>query len=116
VLNAFKDKSQFTMMHICGKNLMWDEFLDYDVHAYNWDDRATAPSLAEARRKTDRCLIGGIEKMGVLRTGTAADVTAEAKDAIASAGAKKLIVAPGCGIPMDVPEANLRALRSAVEG
>ena len=114
VLDAFRDKSQFTMMHICGKNIMFDEFLDYRVDAYNWDDRTTAPSLAQARKKTDKCLIGGIDKMGVLRTGAVKDVTTEAKASIAAAGVTKLILAAGCGIPMDVPEANLKALGAAV--
>jgi len=115
VLNGFQDRSQFTMLHICGANIMFDEFADYPVHAYNWDDRTTAPSLSEARKKTDRCLIGGINRMGVLRTGSPGEVTAEANASIASAGKRKLILAPGCGVPMDVPENNLKALRSVVE-
>ncbi len=114
VLDAFKNKSRFTMLHICGANIMFDELLDYPVDACNWDDQTTAPSLAEARKKTRRCLIGGINKMGVLRTGTPQDVQAEARASIAAAGRRGFILAPGCGIPMDVPEANLKAMRSAV--
>lgn len=114
VLESFADRCEFTMLHICGQNLMFDEFLDYPVHAYNWDDQVTAPSLQEARDKTGKCLIGGINKMGVLRTGAPADVQREAQRALDAVGPRGFILAPGCGIPMDVPEHNLRALRAAV--
>ena len=39
VLEAIEGRSQFTMMHICGAHIMFDEFLNYPVDAYNWDDR-----------------------------------------------------------------------------
>ncbi len=115
VLESFTGRCEFTMMHICGQNIMFDEFLDYPVQAFNWDDQVTAPSLAQARKKTDKCLIGGINKMGVLRTGTPKEVEAEAQRAIHAAGKRRFVLAPGCGIPMDVPERNLKALRAVVD-
>lgn len=115
VLGSFADRCRFTMLHICGQNLMFDEFLDYPVHAYNWDDQVTAPSLPQARAKTDKCLIGGINKMGVLRSGSPQEVGEEAQRAIQAAGRSKFILAPGCGIPMDAPQVNLQAMRRAVE-
>jgi uroporphyrinogen decarboxylase len=115
VLDVLKDTSQFTMLHICGKNIMFDDFLDYPVHAFNWDDQTTAPSLTQARAKTAKCLVGGIDKMGVIRTGQLQDVEAEAMNAIRSAGKGSFILAPGCGLPIDVPKGNLSALRRVVE-
>jgi uroporphyrinogen decarboxylase len=114
VLGSFTGCCEFTMLHICGQNIMFEEFLDYPVQAYNWDDQVTEPSLVEARKKTGKCLIGGINKMGVLRTGTPQDVEREAQRSLQAAGKQRFILAPGCGFPMDVPEANLRALRAAV--
>jgi len=115
VLETIEKKSQFTVLHICRKNIMFDEFLDYPVHAYNWDDRGTSPSLLEARSKTDKCLIGGISKMGLLWKGTPREVEAEARNAIAVAGNRKFMLAPGCGVPITVPKKNLRCLRRVVE-
>jgi uroporphyrinogen decarboxylase len=113
VLAALEDRSRFTMLHVCQKNPRFDEFADYPVHAINWDDRITPPSLAEAKSKTDKCLIGGIDKEGTLRNGTATDVEQQVQDAIDSAGKTKLIVGPGCGIPVDVSDKNLLAMRRA---
>jgi uroporphyrinogen decarboxylase len=116
VLRRIEGRSGFTLLHVCKLHPRFDEFVDYPVHAINWDDRATPPSLAEARKKTDKCLVGGIDKDGVLRTGTPQQVTAQVQDAIRAAGRRKLIVAPGCGIPVDCPDANLRAMGRAVRG
>jgi uroporphyrinogen decarboxylase len=115
VLDAIQKKSEFTLFHICGKNILFDEFMDYPVDAYNWDAGATAPSLAEARKKTDKCIVGGMAKMGVIWKGTPQEVEAAARDAISTAGRNKYILAPGCGLPIDVPEGNIRSLRRAVD-
>ena len=114
VLSAIEERSQFTMLHVCRKNPRFDEFTDYPVHAINWDDRITSPSLAEARNQTDKCLIGGVDKEGTLRNGTSGDVRKQVRESIDSAGDKKLIIGPGCGIPVDVPDENLFAMREAV--
>ena len=115
VLEAIDGVSQFTMLHVCQKNIRFREFVDYPVHAINWDDRITAPSLKEARGLTDKCLIGGIDKEAVLWKGTPAQVEAQVKDAIESAGSRKLIIGPGCGIPASCPTENLAGLRRAVK-
>ena len=120
VLNAIRNKSRFNMLHICGnatdyhEKLMFEEFTDYPVDAYNWDDLNAAPSLSEARAITDKCLMGGIEKEGIIRTGKPADVQKEAEDAISAAGSNKFILTPGCVLPIDTPEENLSALRESV--
>lgn len=115
VLKVIADVSRFTILHICGKNIMFDYLSDYPVHAINWDDRNTSPSLREARSRYSGGLIGGLDRWGVIRTGTPTQVMAEAREAIEGCGGRGLIVAPGCGLPMDVPEENLIALRGAVE-
>ncbi len=114
VLRKIEDRSVFTMLHVCQRNPRFDEFVDYPVHAINWDDRITPPSLSEARKKMDKCLIGGVDKEGVLRDGTPDQVTQQVHDAILSAGREKMIVGVGCGIPADCPDENLFAMRKAV--
>lgn len=120
ILQAIEKKSRFTMLHICGnatafhKELMFDEFTDYPVDAYNWDDHNAKPSLTEARKITDKCLIGGIEKQGIIRDGTVKEVENEAALALSVAGKNKFILAPGCVLPLDTPEENLQALRKSV--
>jgi uroporphyrinogen decarboxylase len=115
VLHRIESLSGFTLLHACRLHIRFEEFVDYPVHAINWDDRITAPSLAEARRITDKCLVGGIDKEAAFWKGTPAQVREQVREAIESAGSRKLIVGPGCGVPVDSPPENLAALRESAE-
>lgn len=57
-------KTWFNMLHVCGTNhVNFDLVLDYPVQSYNWDDLLPGnPSLAEVRSKTDKILIGGMDR------------------------------------------------------
>ena len=39
---------------------MFDAVLDYPVQALSYHDREAVPSLAEPRKRTNKCLVGGI--------------------------------------------------------
>jgi uroporphyrinogen decarboxylase len=115
VLDAIRSASLMTMLHICGQDIFFDEFLDYPIDAFNWDTQNTSPDLGEARKKTDKCIIGGMSTSGVLFSGTPEDVRQEAAAAVALAGKEGFILGPGCGVPFETPPENLKALREVVE-
>jgi len=102
------------ILHIHGEDCYLDDLLDYPVDAFNWHDRRVGPSLTEMRLRTDRVLVGGINDHGVIATGTPDDVRAEVEDALRQVPDGRLIVAPGCVIPVDSPDANLDAALHAV--
>jgi uroporphyrinogen decarboxylase len=114
VLESLAGKSQRTMLHLCQQNVMFDLAADYPVDVINWADRASGPSLAEARQMTKKALAGGLS-LETLLNGTEEDVLAEACDAIAQAGRTGFILAPACVIKGPTPDANLAAARRAVE-
>lgn len=115
VLEAVRG-APFNLLHICGPRVFFDQVLDYPVHALNWAAQGQGnPSLAEARARTGRALVGGLDEHGALQHGAPAQVRAEARRALAEAGPAGVLLAPGCGLGLEVPEANLRALRQAVE-
>ena len=84
------------------------------MDALSWEDRLAGPTLAEARRRTDKCLIGGVDHLRAL-TASPDEVRAEALDAIRQTGGRGFILAPGCTFPDPTPEANLRALGEAAK-
>jgi len=102
------------ILHIHGEDCYLDDLLDYPVQAFNWHDRRVGPPLAEVRERTDRVLVGGINDHGVIASGTPAEVAAEIADARRQVPDGRLIVAPGCVIPVDCPPANLDAALAAV--
>jgi len=115
VLESWVGKSRLTILHVCLQNIMFKRMIDYPVDVINWADRASSgPSLAEARQMTSKALAGGLS-VDTLRHGTEADVLAEAREAIAQTGGTGFILTPGCTIDGRSLEANLRAIRRAVE-
>ncbi len=87
----------------------------YPVQALNWDDRATQPTLREARTVTDKLLLGGLSQWETLQTGSIEDVAREARDAIAQLEGRGLVLTAGCTFPLTVPDSNLEAARRTVE-
>ena len=103
------------VLHLHGTNVMFDLAVDYPVHAINWHDRETEPSLGAALERFDGAVCGGLRQEETLVLGTPADVTAEVRDAIAQTGGRRLIVGTGCVTPTTAPAGNLWAARQAVD-
>ena len=115
VLEVTKGRSWFNILHLHGEKVLIDEALDYPVQAINYHDREGGPSLAEMRKKTNKCLIGGIGHTTTLVHGTPADVDAQVLDAWRQVNHRGLILGPGCAGSLESPEANVLQLRRSVE-
>ncbi|MBX3063675.1 MAG: hypothetical protein KF726_11900 [Anaerolineae bacterium] len=113
VLKAVQD-APFNMLHNCGPYIYFDAVADYPVQAINW---ATVgqhnPSIAEASHLTSKAVVGGVDELGTLQTGTPEQVIEEGLAAIRSTNGRHLLLTPGCGTNVDVPSQNLHALRQA---
>ncbi len=106
----------FNLLHICGPQAYFEVVNSYPVHAVNWASIAQDnPSVSEALQQTSKALIGGVDELGALQSGTPEEVIAEALAAIRATNGQRLLLAPGCGASMNVPEENLRALRKSVD-
>lgn len=112
---ASASRGRFNMLHVCGRPIDLRQFNDYPVHAINWADRAAGPSIAQAKDWLKPAICGGVDNLGTLPNGSAADVAREVADALKQAGARPMIVTPGCTFdPLRVPQANLHAIAQAV--
>lgn len=113
VLKAVAD-APFNLLHICGPYAYFNAVTDYPVHALNW---ATVgqhnPTVEEASHRTQKALVGGVDEVGTLQTGTPEQVIEEALTAIRATNGRHLLLTPGCGTSVDVPTENLYALRRA---
>ena len=105
----------FNMLHLHGKQVMFDRFLDYPMAIINWHDRETPPSLNEAQTKFSGALCGGLRRLETMVLGTPEKVTAEAQDAINATNGRQLILGTGCVMPTIVPRGNILAARQSVE-
>jgi uroporphyrinogen decarboxylase len=104
----------FNMLHLHGMHTYFDMFVDYPVHAINWHDRETGPSLAEGAQRFPGLVIGGISQDEIVE-GTPVSIRTLAQQAIAETGGKRMGLSTGCVLPTVAPWGNIRALRAAVK-
>ncbi|HKB24769.1 MAG TPA: uroporphyrinogen decarboxylase family protein [Methylomirabilota bacterium] len=116
LVESVAGRTPLLMLHVHGRAIAFDRLAALPVHAINWHDRLTPPALADARKRFGGALVGGLREAETLRRGPAAAVGEEVRDAIRQTGGRGLIVAPGCVLPLDVPEAHLDAVVAAVKG
>ena len=116
VLASLEGRSGLTIIHAHGDRLLFDRLAGLPAHAWSWDAHATPPSLAEGQARVRGAVVGGLDSSRSLRDGTPADAVAEARDAVAQTGGIGLIVAPGCVVPLNTPDATLAAVIEALGG
>jgi uroporphyrinogen decarboxylase len=114
ILDAVGGTSAFTLLHVHGRDVYFDQASALPVHALNWHDRRTAPRLGEGQRRSAGAVVGGLGEGKTLLAGPPDAVTAEVREAIAQTGGRGVILGPGCVLPLATPDAHLAAVLDAV--
>lgn len=105
-LDSVKDKTLFSLLHVCGEDrLLFDELLEYPVEAFNWDDQMEGtPSFAELREKTDKMLVGGLNRKtdfkGEDRERIKGIIVRRIREAIKQGG-ENIMISGGCAWDFD---------------
>lgn len=127
VLNSYVRKTWLNVTHLHGLDVYFEEVArNYPNNVLNWHDRNTFPGLKEARGLTDKALLAGIRAAhkvvdgrevadDIIKDGTPEEIVAHVREAIAAVDGKGLIIGPGCVVDQFASDANLRAVRRAVE-
>ena len=103
----------FNVLHVCRAHNMLESLLDYPVHAFNWADREPGNlSLTQALTKVEQAVMGGVAQ-ATIAAGSLEVVEAQVREAVASTGGHRLMIAPGCSISPQTPGANLEAAARA---
>ncbi len=112
VWDAIKDRA-FNILHVCDYTGGYDDltpFLDYPGHVVNSSltvgERTLTPT--EIAQMFDRPFMGGLERKGVIATGSAVEIRAAVRDVLAQAP-ERFILGADCTIPSETPWANLKA-------
>ena len=127
ILAYIKGKTWFNILHVHGdKQLLFNECLDYDVQAFNWEDvpygvsDAQRSSMQTIHGLTDKILIGGIDQHHDFystennRAAIRARLVQQYQRALKESGGNNLIFAPGCALPQDIPRDVFMLLRAIV--
>jgi uroporphyrinogen decarboxylase len=116
VLRALEGRARLNLLHAHGEDIMFDALCDYPVELFNWHDRHTPPSIAAAAARFPGLLVGGVDEHGTLLSGTPEAIRAEVADAVSQSGGRRLMIGPGCVLPIAARERSIQALVDAVRG
>jgi uroporphyrinogen decarboxylase len=116
VMREINQKCIFNILHICDYNLPYRDltsFLDYPGHLVNCSlafdgDYVTPKSISKL---FNRPFMGGMERKGILATGTPHKIENEVLNLLKNAP-KRVFLAADCTVPSNTPWENLR---SAIE-
>ena len=119
LIKKLRGKAKFIVMHLHAREdneqIRFDEIVKTPgLDAINWEDQTSSHSLIEGRKISRKAVLGGIDHNGIFRTGTPDEAAEQVVQAVRDAGARSLMVAPGCVITVDTPDENIRSLVDAV--
>ena len=116
VLNALTE-AEFNLLHVCRNHNMLSSLLDYPVQVFNWDAWGEGnPSLAEGKSLIgDRAVMGGLVHRDDLVQGTPEGLAGTVRGLRAALGNKGWLLGTNCTYSPEAPEANVRAIRRALE-
>ncbi len=115
IINAFKNNTWFNILHMHGNAPMFDILEKYPVQALNWHDRLVDISLKEGRKKTDKLLIGGVDEYKILNEANEEELLEHFNNAFDQVEDKRLILGPGCCVPLYVNENRFDLANKVVE-
>jgi uroporphyrinogen decarboxylase len=107
------ESAPFNVLHVCGSEILFDEFADYPMAALSWATLPGNPSLKEANQRTGRAVIGGLPAKPAIKDLPPAEVDTRGRRAIAEMGGRFLLLGPDCSIDPDTPDPVLDAATAA---
>ncbi|CAG2141439.1 uroporphyrinogen decarboxylase family protein [Cupriavidus numazuensis] len=113
ILDAIRGRCRVNMLHAHGDDIMFDLLSDYPVELFNWHDRLTDPDLSRARRHFPGVLVGGLNEHHTLLHGGRDAIADEVQDAVVQTDGRKLIIGPGCVLPVETSDASIQAVLDA---
>lgn len=104
----------FNLLHICGSDILFEEFADYPVTAFSWATVPGNPSLATLHERTGRAVVGGLPAKPEIGSRSADDLVARTRRALDEMTGRWLLLGPDCSINPDTPEPLLDSVGEAV--
>jgi uroporphyrinogen decarboxylase len=103
-------------LHLCEGHVYLKEMSDYPVQVFHWDRHQPGnPNFSDGKRMVSAAVSGGVDSK-TLAEGTEVEVEKKVRQVIEETQGRHFLLGPGCSIvTYKTPEANLRAMRKAVE-
>ena len=111
VMNELKPCA-FNILHVCDYHLPYSDlapYTNYPSHVVNTSLELVGAEITakEVARMYDRPFMGGLERKGIITTGSPAEITAAVTEAIDQAP-ERFILGADCTVPSETPWDNLK--------
>jgi uroporphyrinogen decarboxylase len=111
LLKTIEKKAEFNIVHIHGDNIMFDLIAEnYKVQALNWHDQLATPTIDDAFKKFKGIVMGGIEEKQFLLEASNEELLSKIQEVIDSVNGRRLIIAPGCVIPINISDEKVQVI------
>lgn len=117
LMNEMRRSCPFNILHVCDYNAPYSDlspFADYPGHVVNCNPQLTSRKLAwkEIAAIFKRPCMGGIDRHGIIATGSQAEVEATVKQALGEA-TRPFILGADCTLPANAKWENIRTAIAA---
>lgn len=116
VLERINALWEHNILHVCGYEHYRNDlpyYAQYPASAYNWAVNTEGVSLAEGKGIFDGVVLGGFDNNpgSLIDVGTTAEVVAETRSLVTSAGRDRLALGADCTIPVPTSLDRLEVIR-----
>lgn len=119
-LEPLRGRAHLSIAHLHGEKPLFDLARFYSLPIVNWHDRRTSPDLTDGlTRMSSGAAAGGLDERGVLLDGPVEQISQDVRGVLGGLrghnGGSRHILAPGCVLPLRIPDAHLSVVRGSVE-
>lgn len=109
-------QGSFNILHVCDRNIYLAEYNQFRADLTNWDVALPGnPSMEEGFTLIRRPVLGGIHHETDLITDTPEQISGKVRRLVDTNYEIPYSVGPGCAIPVTTPDANVAAVRAAID-
>lgn len=110
VFAALAGRAKITMLHAHGEDIMFELLATYPADMLNWHDRTAGPNLRAGLAGFHGAAVGGLDEHGTLLGAHRAAIAREVRDAVEQTGGRRLMLGPGCVVPIAVSDDAIAAV------
>jgi len=115
LLKELRAKADFMVFHIHGNKPLFKYIANnYPIDAINWHSQLNTPTIEDALQIFNKGLFGGIDETETVRKGTPYAIKKKLQEVMQISNSR-LLLAPGCVIPIDTPVENLRKIVKVIK-
>lgn len=104
-------KGPFNILHMCGDEILLDQFADYPATVMSWATTAKNPSLSVVHKRSGKAVLGGLPGKPSIKSMHEAELLAHGQRSLDEMGGRFHLLGPDCSINPDTPRDLMGSLR-----